>query len=152
MNKAFNENKFPHTLKLSDIVSAFKKHDPTDKTNFRPFSLLPLLSKVFEKITYDQLNEYVETFLNKLLCGFWKAYSRQHAVSRFLQKWQRELDSSAIVEKILMDLFKDYDCLPHGLITADLEAHGLDKNSIRFFINYLSCRKQMTKMGSTYSN
>ena len=51
-----------------------------------------------------------------------------------------------------MDLFKDYDCLPHGLITADLEAHGLDKNSLRFFINYLSCRKQMTKMGSTYSN
>ena len=45
-----------------------------------------------------------------------------------------------------MDLFKDYDCLPHGLITADLEAYGFDKNSLRFFINYLSCRKQMTKM------
>ena len=47
INKAFNENKFPDTLKLSDIVPVFKKLDPTDKTNFRPVSVLPLLSKVF---------------------------------------------------------------------------------------------------------
>ena len=67
INKAFNENKVPDTLKLSNIVSVFQKLDPTDKTSFRPVSLLPLLSKVFEKIVYDQLNEYVETFLNKLL-------------------------------------------------------------------------------------
>ena len=60
-------NKFPDTLKLSYIVPTFKKLDPTDKTSFRPASLLPLLSKVFEKFMYDQLNEYVETFLNKLL-------------------------------------------------------------------------------------
>ena len=67
ISKAFNENKFPDSLKLSDIVPVFKKLDPTDKTNFRPVSVLPLLSKVFEKIMYDQLYEYAETFLNKLL-------------------------------------------------------------------------------------
>ena len=47
---AFNENKFPDTRKLSDIVPVFKKLDPTDKTNFRPVSVLPLLSKVFQKL------------------------------------------------------------------------------------------------------
>ena len=50
INKAFNENNFPDILKLSDIVPVFRKLDPTDKTNFRPVSLLPLLSKVFEKL------------------------------------------------------------------------------------------------------
>ena len=55
INKAFNENKFPDTLKLCNIVLVFKKFDPTDKTNFRLVSLLPLLSKAFEKIVYDQL-------------------------------------------------------------------------------------------------
>ena len=90
INKAFNENKFPDTLKFSDIVPVFKKLDPTDKKKFRPVSLLPLLSKVFEKIMYDQLNEYVDTFLNKLLCGFRKVHSMQHALFRPLQKWQRE--------------------------------------------------------------
>ena len=77
-----NENKFPDTLKLSDIVPVFKKLDPTDKTNFRPVSLLFLLSKVFEKITYNQLNEYVETLLNKLLGGFRKAHSTKNALFR----------------------------------------------------------------------
>ena len=152
INKAFNENKFPDTLKLSDIVPVFKKLDPTDKTNFRPVSVLPLLSKVFEKIMYDQLYEYAETFLNKLLCGFRKAHSTQHALFRLLQKWQKELDSSGIVGTILMDLSKAYDCLPHDLVLAKLEAHVLDTNSLRFLFDYLSCREQRTKMESAYRN
>ena len=151
-NKTFNENKFPDTLKLSDIVPVFKKLDPTYKTNFRPISVLPLLSKVFEKIMHDQLYEHAETFLNKLLCGFRKAHPRQHALFRILQKWEKELDPSGIVGSILMDLSKVYDCLPHDLIIAKLEAYGLNTNSLRFIFDYLSCRKQRTKVGSTYSN
>ena len=56
-------------------MRVFEKLDSTDKTNLRPVSLLPVLSKVFEKIMYDQLKEYVETFLKKLLCGFRRAHS-----------------------------------------------------------------------------
>ena len=133
-------------------MPVFKKLDPTYKTDFRPVSLLPLLSKVFEKIMYDQLYEDAETFLNKLLFGFRKAHSTQHALFRLLQKWQKELGSSGIVGTILMDLSKAYDCLPHDLIIAKLEAYGLDTNSLRFLFDYLSCRKQRTKMGSAYSN
>ena len=51
-----------------------------------------------------------------------------------------------------MDLSKVYDCLPHDLVIAKLEAYSLDTNSLRFLFDYLSCRKQRTKMGSTYSN
>ena len=152
INKAFNENKFPDTLKLCDIVPVFIKLDPTDKTNFRPVSVLPLLSKVFERIMYDQLYEYAETFLNNLLCGFRKAYSTQHALFRLIQKWQKELNSSGIVGTILIDLSKAFDCLPHDLIIANLEAYGLDMNSLRFTFDYLSSRKQRTKIGSAYSN
>ena len=150
--KAFNENKFPNILNLSNIVPVFRKLDPTDKTNFRPVDPLPLFSKVFEKIMYDQLCEYVETFLNKLLCGFCKAHSTQHALFRLLQKWKKELDSSEIVGTNLMDLSKAYDCLPHDLVIAKLEAYGLDTNSLRFIFDYLSSRKQRTKIGSAYSN
>ena len=101
---------------------------------------------------YDQLNEYVEAFLNKLLCGFCKAHSTQHALFRILPKWQKDLDSSEIVGTILMDLSKAYDCLSHDLTKAKLEAYGLDTNSPRFLFDYLSCRKQKTKMGFAYSN
>ena len=53
INKAI-KNKFPDSLKLSNILPVHKKKDPTDKTNYKPISILPLLSKVFEKVIYIQ--------------------------------------------------------------------------------------------------
>ena len=94
--------------------------DPSDKANYRPVSILPLVSKVFEKIMYDQLYEYIVHFLNQLLCGFRKAHSTQHALFRLLQKWQKELDSGGFIGTILMDLSKTYDLLLHSLIIAKL--------------------------------
>ena len=51
-----------------------------------------------------------------------------------------------------MDLSKAYDCLPHDLVIAKLEAYGLDANSLRFLFDSLSSRKQRTKIGSAYTN
>ena len=70
-----------------------KKLDPSNKTSYRPVSVLPLLSKVLEKIICDQLYEYLEDFLSELLYGFQKAHSTQHALFRLIQKWQSEFDS-----------------------------------------------------------
>ena len=86
INESLTNNKFSDTLELSDITPVFKKLDPSDKASYRPASILPLVSKVFEKIMYDQLYEYMENFLNQLLCGFRKAHSTQHALFRLL-KW-----------------------------------------------------------------
>ena len=151
INESLTNNKFPDTLKLSDITPVFKKMDPSDKANYRPVSILPLVSKVFEKIMYDQLYQYIEHFLNQLLCGFRKAHSAQHALFRLLQKWQKELDSRGFIGTILMDLSKAYDCLPHGLLIAKLEAYGLDNDSLNLLLDYLSFRKQRTKVGCAYS-
>ena len=74
INEAIKSNKFPDSLNL---VPVHKKKDPTDKTNYRPVSVLPLLSKVFEKVMYIQLYDYMENVLNQLLCGFRKAHSTQ---------------------------------------------------------------------------
>ena len=122
INESLTNNKFPDTLKLSDITLVFKKLDPNDKANYRLVIILPLASKIFQKIMYDQLYEYMEHFLNQLLCGFRKSHSIQHALSRLLQKWQKELDSKGFICTILTDLSKAYDCLPHDLLTAKLEA------------------------------
>ena len=89
--ESLTNNTFPDTLKLSNLIPAFKKLDPSDKANYRPVSILPLLSKVFEKILYDQLYKYIEHFLNQILCGFRKAHSIQHALFRLLQKWEKSL-------------------------------------------------------------
>ena len=100
---------------------------------------------------YDQLYEYIVHFLNQLQCGFRKAYSTQLALFRLLQKWQKELDSGGFIGIILMDLSKAYDCLPHDLLKAKLEAYGLGNGSLNLLLYYLSFRKQRTKVGSAYS-
>ena len=114
VNEAILSGKFPDYFKLSNIVAVHKKKDTTDKCNYRPLSVLPLLSKVFEKIIYDQLCIYMK----ELLCRFRKAHSIQHALFKLLQPWQKELDNSGLIGNILMDLSKAYDCLPHDLLIA----------------------------------
>ena len=73
----------------------------------------------------------MDNFLNQLLCGFRKAHSTQHALFRLIQSWQKELDESGFVGTILMDLSKAYDCLPHDLMVAKLEAYGISKESLQ---------------------
>ena len=131
--------------------SLSKKHSFGDKANYRPVSVLPFISKVLEKIIYDLLYEYLETFLSELLCGFRKAHSTQHALFRLIQKWQSELDSGGYVGTILMGLSKAYDCLSHDLLIAKLKAYGLDVDSLNFLLDYLSLRKHRTKERSSYS-
>ena len=77
--------------------------------------------------------EHIENFLNHLLSGFRKGHSTQHSLFRFLQKCQKELDSGWFIGTILMDLSKAYDCLPHDLLIAKLEAIVLTMAILTFF-------------------
>ena len=61
------------TWKTANVTPVHKKGNPADKTSFRPVSILPLLSKMFGRVIYNQLGKYMDIFLNKLLCGIRKA-------------------------------------------------------------------------------
>ena len=79
------EDIFPDSLKLNIITSVHKKNETTNKENYRPISVLPLIYKIFERIIHDQLSEYLEKYLNSILCGFRKGHSTQHALFKLLQ-------------------------------------------------------------------
>ena len=85
--------------------------------------MLPLVSKVFEKSMHDQLCEYIEKFLNQVLCGFHKALSTQLSLPSplLLREWLKEFDSGRFIGTVLMDLPKVYDCLRHDLLIAKLK-------------------------------
>ena len=84
INDAINKGIFPDSLKIANITPVHKKNEPTDKENYRPVSVLPLFSKVFEILLYDQLSDYLEKYLSTLLCGFRKTHSTQHALFKLL--------------------------------------------------------------------
>ena len=77
INECIKKNKFPKELKITHITPIFKKDDPLDKTNYRPISMLPTVSKIFERILFNQLQRFSNKFLSPLLCGFREGYSTQ---------------------------------------------------------------------------
>ena len=135
-SKSFASKEFPDCLKQAKVSPIFKNDDPLDKENYRPVSILPLLSKVYEKLLYNGLSDYVEKIFNVILWGFRKLHSTQHAF-KLLESWQKELDEKGMVARVLMDLSK---------------AYGIDNVGLLLISDYLSRRKQRTKIGSSYSS
>ena len=129
---------FTDSLKARNITPIFKKDDLLDKANYRPVSILPLISKVYERLIYIQLSEYSESFLSHILCGFRKAHSTQHAIFKLFQSWQKELDNGGFVGTILVDLSKAYDCIPHELLIAKLKCCGIGNGSLRLLLDCLT--------------
>ena len=142
---------FPSSLNLGIITPIFKKDDPLDQSNYRAVSILPLLSKVYERIIHNHLSQNPEQFFSSILCGICKAHNTQHPLFKLLHSWRRELDSGGFVGTILMDLSKAYDCISYELLIAKLECSRLDQISLKLILNYLSRRKQRTKIGPFFS-
>ena len=90
----------------------------------------------------DQMQSYFSTLLSNLLSGFRKGYSTQHVLFRVIETWKQSIDSRSVVGTILMDLSKAYDCIPHDLLIAKLEAYGLDRKILSLMLTYLSNRIQ----------
>ena len=152
INRSFQSCKFPNKLKLAEITPVPKIEDSQEIGDFRPISILPSISKLFEKSMANQLSAFMELKFSKFLCGFRKAHSTQHAMLRLLNKWQNSLDKKKFVGTILMDLSKAYDCLLHDLLIAKLAAYGVDHASLSLIYDYLSSRFHRVKIGASVSD
>ena len=73
-NDSIEKSDFPQNLKLVEIRPVYKNNDPLDKTNYRPVSILPVVSKTFERIMQKQINDFIISFLSPYLCGYRKGF------------------------------------------------------------------------------
>ena len=145
-------SKFPSILTLADIIPVFKKGDKKCKNNYRPVSVLPNMSKIFERIIFRQISNYMESFLSKYQCGFRKGYSTQHCLLFMLEKWKRAVNNGKVFGILLTDLSKSFDGLSHELLLAKLHAYGFSISALRLIYSYLANRKQRTKINMSYSS
>ena len=150
-NDSIFSSNFPGPLKNADITPVHKKDETTKKENYRPVSILPSISKIFERNMYDQIYTYMNNHLSHYLCGFRKGYNTQHCLIAMLEKWRKALDKRNIAGALLTDLSKAFDCLNHELLIAKLEAYGFNHLSLAFIYSYLSDRKQRTKVNNSFS-
>ena len=79
-NNTLSNTEFPDELKLADVTPLCKKDDPNKSKNYRPISVLPVVSKAFENIMHDQINQCINSFLTPYLSGYRKGFSTQQAL------------------------------------------------------------------------
>ena len=77
-DKSLSNSLFPTPLKNSDVRPTYKKDNKTDKTNYRPISILSNISKVYEKLIFNQLYSYLDNIFSKLQCSFHKGHNAQY--------------------------------------------------------------------------
>ena len=156
LTKIYNDSKddlvFPGTLKNADVVPIHKKEERTKKENYRPVSLLPIISKLFERDMYNQILAYVDKYLSPYLFGFRKGHSTEQCLNVMIERWKKALDNKKYVGAVLTDLSKAFDCINHQLLLAKLEAYGFGKEALTYIYDYLSKRNQRTKINSSYSS
>ena len=130
INHSFVANKLPDELKESEVIPLYKKLDPFQKENYRPVSLLPHVSKVFERIIYKQIMSYVTNLFSDYITGFRKPHGSQHCLVEMLENWKSALDKSESVCALFMDLSKAFDTVNQDLLLAKLKAYGFSKDAL----------------------
>ena len=150
-NISVENQQFPNNLKYANVTPLFKKDENIDKTNYRPISILPSISKIFERLMFKQITTFVENKLSQYLCGFRKGYNTQHALLRLIDKLNKSVDKTEKIGIFMMDLSKAFDCISHDLLIAKFNAYGFDKYSLKLIHSYLKGRKQRVKINSDFS-
>ena len=151
INLTIKKSQFPDDAKMAVFAPLHYKNSCLDKENFRLVSILPILSKLYEKALNAQLTEY-SNHLDIFRSGFRTQYGCQSTLLRVIEDWKQALDQNKYVAAILMDLFKAFDCLSHDLLLLKLKTYGLSENALKLMASYLTNRKQCIKLGNFKSN
>ncbi len=143
-NKSLKEGVFPDKMKLAEVIPIYKSKGQTDvMNNYRPVSLLPVISKVLEKIVQKRINSFLK---KKLLLfdsqfGFRSNHSTIDAISELIGKIIKGFEKGNKTLALFLDLSKAFDTLPHSTLLTKLENFGIRGRALNWFHSYLSNRK-----------
>ena len=147
--------KFSHFLKdckVAKLKPLYKKGTKTDPNIFRPISLLPIVSKIIEKVYTTKLNYLTE---NNVLCryqsGFRKNHSTDTSLAFLTDKILRGIDTGLLTGMNLINLRKAFDTINHDILLKKMFAVKFSDCSINWFQSYLSNRSFRVSVQGKYS-
>ena len=128
-NLSIKSKIFPDPCKLAKLKPIFKKGSRMDPSNYRPISLLPLISKIFEKIVHDQMIDYLAQY--NILYKYQSCFRANHltdlCLSYLNDKILKGFDNGFFTGMILIDLQKAFDAIDHNILLEKLKAAGFCK-------------------------
>ena len=132
INLSIHTSKFPDGCKIAKLKPLYKKGSFLEAKNYRPISLLPLLSKIFEKIIHDQTQTYLDE--KKILYTYQSGFRAKHSTSTCLSLLQNKIlngfDNGQLTGMILIDLQKAFDTIDHKIFLQKLAYMGFSEDSV----------------------
>ena len=154
INKCTIAGYFPRCLKVARVTPIYKNDDHSDVNNYRPISVLPTFSKIFEKVIYAQIYAFIEKYniLSKFQYGFRSKKSTVQAITNHLAYVYESLEQNNTVISIFLDFRKAFDCVDHSVLLSKLHYYGIRGIMHDWFRSYLSDREQFTVVGAAESS
>ena len=144
LNNCMRSGIFPDELKIARVIPLYKSGDKSDITNYRPIALLPVQSKIFEKLIHSRLTKFFDddnVIYNKQF-GFRKKHSTIHALNTAVTQIINSLNKNNVVLGIFRDFSKAFDTVKHHILLKKLEHYGIRNKTLDLLSNYLNNRKQ----------
>ena len=156
INQSIVTGIFPNKLKIANVTPIFKKGDPTVIENYRPISLLPALSIVFERVIYNQINNYFVSNNLYYECqyGFRKNHSTELAALNVVDSIINRMELGHTPITVYLDLSKAFDTLDHSILINKLKYYGIQRCALDLIKNYLSNRQcvEINNIKSSFLN
>ena len=148
-NNSLFSSIFPSELKKADIIPIHKNKSKFDIENYCPASILPFLSKIYERCIFHQMSSYFNQILSKHQRGYRQGHSFQRSLLLMVEKLTKRQDNNGI-GLLLPDLSQAFDSLRHNLLITKPAIYCFDQPSLCFVFSYLSDRTQRTKVNNAY--
>lgn len=143
-NKSIESGCFPDKLKVAKVIALFKGGEQNKLSNYRPISLLPWLSKVFERIIHKRMCNFLKKYklLNESQFGFRKGKSTSDALHNIINSIYNSLNKKESIISVYLDFAKAFDCVDHDILINKLQVYGFRGTELNWFRSYLSNRMQ----------
>ena len=153
INQSITTGIFPDQLKVAKVVPIFKKNDQSDIKNYRPISVLPNISKLFENVMQTQLMEYFTShnLLASQQYGFRSNRSTELAALELMDRNVNCMNQNSCPINIYLDLSKAFDSLKYDILLSKLHYYGLQNNALRLLKSYLHGRSQYVQIENAKS-
>ena len=150
-NACILQNCYPDCLKISTVIPIHKRNDTQECNNYRPISLTPIISKLFEKILKKQLYLHFENnnLFNDSQFGFRQGRSTDDAISELINQILRHFELCHHTVATFYDLTKAFDCVNHDILIKKFQSYNFSESSILLLSSYLSDRLQHVKFMNT---
>lgn len=153
INRSIELGKFPNELKTAKVIPIYKAKDTNQFSNYRPISLLPIFSKIFEKVMHKRLYCYFQDcdLLYKHQYGFRHSRSTTSAITEICSDILYGFDQRKMTLGVFLDLSKAFDTIDHKILLEKLYHYGVRGIALEWFASYLSDRKQYVDYSGTSS-